>query len=996
VPPANGLEAAVAAVWQDVLGLDKISSAANFFSVGGTSLQAGLVSSRLRMATGIALPALAVFQAKTIAGMAAVAALAAPATAAALIAGGGAAGVGATASAVATSAAATTVVSATTAATTAATVAAAGTAARWLGCCGKRRARAAGPSHPTAGRALLPQFLGFSLSLLLPYLAYLCGAILVASLNVWFPANGKLAITLAMGPVVLGCVLFIMFGGIGLRRLILPALADGDTAPLWGATYIRWWVARAVLMNVEAFLPFLRGTEIQCAIYRALGAKVGARVVFDTTSIADYSLLEIGDDVVVGEGASISGVELEAVPGPGQPGRMVCRRVVIGHGCTVGPGAIVAPGARLAPGTALGPGESSADARPPPESPAPHVRTVPPPVPGSIALAGALTVTFLQALVIIPSFVFSLYMTFAALYGTDLYHNFGATLHCLFEARPHLADNKCGVWVKGVFADVACIPFVFLVSALQFLVIVIATKRCFVGRFTAANADSFSHGWGAFKMCVYRGLLHAPLLGLATGLLEGTPLMASYLRAMGATVGANAWIAGDVKFVEADMISIGEGVSVGSLVTFITRTYGDAPSSSAKARALTAKAGIIPRRRRGRDGKKEPLAASAAEVAAIEEGRGGGRPGGARVDRPHSAMVSANSAASYGLKPTLSGRSSSPSSSSASSTTASATPPAPDPVAACAPIVVGKNTDVATRCLVFPGAVMGEECILGNGTVVPTGFVLSRASVMMGNAVLRDGSDVEAADAAARARGEAVEAWPEGAALTARFRRYGVGALAACGLGGAVLLSIEAATLFGVVLTAELLLGLPIAIAAFPLAVALSLAVTVLIVTAVSRSLGTRAPGTFPFFGGSHLAWHVRGHFADAGLSAWTRLLHGSALGVWVLWALGATVGAGALIDTDATGEPHLVTIGAGAVLNGGSELQAHSIEARRLKLVATGVHPAATLGGHAYVMAGAAVESHGVLAPGAILMKGESLPGGAVWRGVPAVPDYAKGSNGL
>ena len=63
---------------------------------------------------------------------------------------------------------------------------------------------------------------------------------------------------------------------------------------------------------------------------------------------------------------------------------------------------------------------------------------------------------------------------------------------------------------------------------------------------------------------------------------------------------------------------------------------------------------------------------------------------------------------------------------------------------------------------------------------------------------------------------------------------------------------------------------------------------------------------------------------------------------------------------------------------------------------MATGVHPAATLGGHAYVMAGAAVESHGVLAPGAILMKGESLPGGAVWRGVPAVPDYAKGSNGL
>lgn len=47
VGPRNEAEKKVAAVWQEVLGLDKIGVHTNFFSAGGTSLLAGLISFRI-------------------------------------------------------------------------------------------------------------------------------------------------------------------------------------------------------------------------------------------------------------------------------------------------------------------------------------------------------------------------------------------------------------------------------------------------------------------------------------------------------------------------------------------------------------------------------------------------------------------------------------------------------------------------------------------------------------------------------------------------------------------------------------------------------------------------------------------------------------------------------------------------------------------------------------------------------------------------------------
>ncbi len=68
--PRTELETAVAAIWAEVLGTDRIGVRDNFFESGGHSLLATQVIARVRAATGIELPLRVLFEAPTVAGLA--------------------------------------------------------------------------------------------------------------------------------------------------------------------------------------------------------------------------------------------------------------------------------------------------------------------------------------------------------------------------------------------------------------------------------------------------------------------------------------------------------------------------------------------------------------------------------------------------------------------------------------------------------------------------------------------------------------------------------------------------------------------------------------------------------------------------------------------------------------------------------------------------------------------------------------------------------------
>lgn len=57
-PPTTALEKIMAETWSEVLGLpqEQLDIHANFFQLGGSSLRAGLINSRVRRSTGLDVP----------------------------------------------------------------------------------------------------------------------------------------------------------------------------------------------------------------------------------------------------------------------------------------------------------------------------------------------------------------------------------------------------------------------------------------------------------------------------------------------------------------------------------------------------------------------------------------------------------------------------------------------------------------------------------------------------------------------------------------------------------------------------------------------------------------------------------------------------------------------------------------------------------------------------------------------------------------------------
>src|SRR5262249_50687976 len=66
VEPATDLERRLARLWQEALGVDRIGAEDDFFDLGGNSLGAGQVASRIRDAVQVELPLPTLFEHPTV------------------------------------------------------------------------------------------------------------------------------------------------------------------------------------------------------------------------------------------------------------------------------------------------------------------------------------------------------------------------------------------------------------------------------------------------------------------------------------------------------------------------------------------------------------------------------------------------------------------------------------------------------------------------------------------------------------------------------------------------------------------------------------------------------------------------------------------------------------------------------------------------------------------------------------------------------------------
>ena len=100
-------------------------------------------------------------------------------------------------------------------------------------------------------------------------------------------------------------------------------------APVWGSFYVRNWMVQQAVRGIPWWL--IEGTGFQAMALRMLGARIGRRVhIHRGVDLlhGGWDLLEIGDDVTIGQEASLGLVELE-------DGDILVRPVRLGDGCTL-------------------------------------------------------------------------------------------------------------------------------------------------------------------------------------------------------------------------------------------------------------------------------------------------------------------------------------------------------------------------------------------------------------------------------------------------------------------------------------------------------------------------------------------------------------------------------------------------------------------------------------------------------------------------------------
>ena len=114
-------------------------------------------------------------------------------------------------------------------------------------------------------------------------------------------------------------------------------------------------------------------------------------------------------------------------------------------------------------------------------------------------------------------------------------------------------------------------------------------------------------------------------------------------------------------------------------------------------------------------------------------------------------------------------------------------------------------------------------------------------------------------------------------------------------------------------------------------------------------------------------------------------LLRGTPFIIWVLRTFGVRIGRRCYVDTTEFTEFDLVAIGDEAALNDKATIQTHLFEDRVMKTGRISIGRRCALGGMSFVLYNTVMEEGSSLGELSLLMKGEILPAGTRWHGIPA-----------
>ena len=110
------------------------------------------------------------------------------------------------------------------------------------------------------------------------------------------------------------------------------------------------WIGYSTMILIanSAFLDIFRLSPYQILFYRLMGAKVGERVNVNTAGLADLSMLEIGDDVLIGGGVAL-------ICHASERGFLKLAPTRIGNGVSIGLSSVIMPGVSIGDGASIAP-----------------------------------------------------------------------------------------------------------------------------------------------------------------------------------------------------------------------------------------------------------------------------------------------------------------------------------------------------------------------------------------------------------------------------------------------------------------------------------------------------------------------------------------------------------------------------------------------------------------------------------------------------------------
>ncbi|MCB9757333.1 MAG: hypothetical protein H6753_02775 [Candidatus Omnitrophica bacterium] len=147
-----------------------------------------------------------------------------------------------------------------------------------------------------------------------------------------------LGTSIAMGYFIFGLTLIVL---VGLFRTGLNLRLKEGVYPLVSFEAFKWaFISSLYLMINYTFIDFVLLTPFANLLFRLLGAKLGKNVQFNSKYVYDASLLEIGDNTVVGGGAIIIGHLVER-------GKLKLKKVKIGQNVTIGSHCTIMPGCEI-------------------------------------------------------------------------------------------------------------------------------------------------------------------------------------------------------------------------------------------------------------------------------------------------------------------------------------------------------------------------------------------------------------------------------------------------------------------------------------------------------------------------------------------------------------------------------------------------------------------------------------------------------------------------